>query len=102
MIFKEGKVLFVIQYQFNVLVSSPLASINTNCTLLASSSSSPVKVTESTNDSNLKPGMKAYTTSGKEKFMKKLYIQCISVKICILIYLKNGKILQRYLLKVQF
>ena len=36
---KQGKVLFVIQYQCNVSVSSPLTSINTNSTLLASASS---------------------------------------------------------------
>ena len=35
MIYKKGKVLFVMQYQFNVSVSSPLESINTNCTSLA-------------------------------------------------------------------
>ena len=70
MICKKGKVLFVIQYQFNVSVSSPLASINTNCTLLVSSSSPTVKVTESTTDINSKPGMKADTTSGKEKLWK--------------------------------
>ena len=48
MICEKSKVLFVIQYQFNVSVNSPLASINTNCTLLASSSSLTVKVTAST------------------------------------------------------
>ena len=31
---KKGKVLCVIQCKFNVLVNSPLASINTNYTLL--------------------------------------------------------------------
>ena len=72
---KKGKVLFVIQYQFNVSVSSPLASINTNCTLLTSSSSPTVKVTESTTDTNLKSAMEADATSGKKKLMQKLYIQ---------------------------
>ena len=70
MICKKGKVLFVIQYQFNVSVSSPLASINTNCTLLASSSSPTVKVTESTADTNSKPEMEADATSGKKTYAK--------------------------------
>ena len=67
MIYKKGKVLFVIQYQFNVSVSLPLASISTNCTLLASSSSPTGKVTETTTDINSKPEMKADATSCKEK-----------------------------------
>ena len=56
---KQGKVLFGIQYQCNVSLSSPLASINTNSTLLASASSPTMKVTEVTTDSNSKLGMKA-------------------------------------------
>ena len=64
MICKKGKVSFVIQYQFNVSVSSPLASINTNCTLLA------VKMTESTTDINSQPGMKADATLGKKTYAK--------------------------------
>ena len=67
---KKGKVLFVIQYQFNVSVISPLASINTNYTLLASPSSSTVKVTESTTDANLKHAMEADATSGKKNLYK--------------------------------
>ena len=67
---KKGKVLFVIQYNFNVLVSSPLASINKNYTLLASSSSPNVKVTESKPDTNLKPAMEADVTSGKKNLCK--------------------------------
>ena len=62
--------MFVIQYQFNVSVSSPLASINTNCTLLASSSSPTVKVTENTPDINSKPGMKADAALGKKMYAK--------------------------------
>ena len=68
---KQGKVLFVIQYQCNVSVSSSLASINTNSTLLASASSPTMKVTEVTPDSNPKPEMTADATSGKEKLWKK-------------------------------
>ena len=67
---KKDKVLFVIHYQFNVSVSLPLASINTNCTLLGTSSSPTAKVTETTTDINSKPGMKADATSGKEKLWK--------------------------------
>ena len=67
---KKGKVLCVIQYKFNVLVSSPLASINTNYTLLASSSSISVKGTESTSDTNLKAEMERDATSGKKKLCK--------------------------------
>ena len=66
---KKGKVLCVIQYKFNVSVSSPLAYINTNYTLLASSSSTTVKVTESTSDTNFKPAMEADATSGKKNFI---------------------------------
>ena len=62
--------MVVIQYQFNFSMSLPLASINTNCTLLASSSLPTVKVAESTTDINSKPGMKADTISGKEKLWK--------------------------------
>ena len=51
---KQGKVLLVIQYQCNVSVSSPLASINTNSTLLASASSPTMKVTEVTTNSKSK------------------------------------------------
>ena len=59
--------MFVIQYQCNVSVSSPLASINTNFTLLASASSLTMTVKETTTDMVLKSGMKADATSGKEK-----------------------------------
>ena len=67
---KKGKVLDVIQYKFNVSVSSPLASINTNYTLLASSSSTTVKVTESRSDTNLKPAIEAEATSCKKNLCK--------------------------------
>ena len=67
---KKGKVLFVIQYNFNVAVSSPLESVNANHTLLPSSPSPTVKVTESRTDTNLKPTMEAGCTSVKEKLWK--------------------------------
>ena len=72
---KKGKVLCVIWCKFNVSVSSPLASINSNYTLLASSFSTTVKVTERKTDTNLKAVMEADATSGKKKLMQKLYIQ---------------------------
>ena len=67
---KKGKVLCVIQYKFNVSVSSPLESINTNYTLLASSSSTSVKGTGSTSDTNIKAPMEADATSGKKMLYK--------------------------------
>ena len=67
---KKGKVMCVIQYKFNVLVNSPLASINTNYTLLAASSSTTVKGTGSTNDTNVKAAIEADATSGKKKLYK--------------------------------
>ena len=70
---KKGKVLFVIQYKFSVSVSSPLAYINTNYTLVASLSSPTMKVTESTTDTNSKSAMEADATSSK-KFLCKNFI----------------------------
>ena len=64
---KNGKVLCVIQYKFNVLVKSSLASINKNYTLLASSSSTSITWTDSTSDTNVKAAMAADATSGKKK-----------------------------------
>ena len=62
--------MFVIQYNFNVAVSSPPESVNANHTLLPSSPSATVKVTESRTDTNLKPAMEADATSSKEKLWK--------------------------------
>ena len=67
---KKVKVLCVIQYKCNVLVNSQLASINTNSTLLATSSSTCVKGTESTNDSHVKATIETDATSGKKKLYK--------------------------------
>ena len=58
------------EYQCNVSVSSPLTSINTNSTLLASSSSPTMTLTEMTSDMVLKSGMKEDVTSGREKLLK--------------------------------
>ena len=70
MICKIGKVLFVIQYQFNVVVSSLLEYVNANQTLLLSSPVLTWKVTESRSDTNVKPAMAADAISGKEKLWK--------------------------------
>ena len=51
-------------------MNSPLASINTNSTLLATSSSTWVKGTESTNDSHVKAVIETDATSGKKKLYK--------------------------------
>ena len=67
---KKGKVLSVIQYEFNVLVNTPLVSINTNYTLLASSSSTSITLKDGTSDRNMKDAMAADATSGKKKLYK--------------------------------
>ena len=72
---KKGKVLCVIQYKFNVSVNAPLASINTNYTLLAVSSSTSITLTYGTTDTNVKDAMAADATSGKKIVIQKLYIQ---------------------------
>ena len=53
---KEDKVCFVIQYQYNVSVNSPQIAINTNSTLLGSSSSLIRTLTE-TSDMICKSGI---------------------------------------------
>ena len=67
---KWGKILFVIQYNFNISVSLPLESVTANTTVLASSPSPTVKVTESTTDTNSKSAMEADATSGKKNVYK--------------------------------
>ena len=69
---KQDKVLFVIQYQCNVSVSSALTSIKTNSTLLASASSPMMTLKETATDMMLKSGMKADATSGREKLLKNI------------------------------
>ena len=51
-------------------MSSPLASINTNYTLLASSPSTSVKGTESTIHTNVKAAIATDATSGRKKLCK--------------------------------
>ena len=62
---KKGKVLCIIQYKFNVSVTSPLAYMNRTYTLLASSFSTTVQVTESTSVTNMKPAIEEDATSAK-------------------------------------
>ena len=92
---KKGKVLFVMQYKFNVVVSSPLAYINTNYTLLALSSSNIVKVRDSITDTNLKPAMEADATSHKKMYTEILYTLNLHLNINLDILKKNGKISQK-------
>ena len=78
---KKSKVLCVIQYKFNVSVSSPLAFINTNYTLLGSYILTVKchRPKQSTSDTNLKAAIEADATSGKKKLYKTLYIQWIYI-----------------------
>ena len=55
-----------------MLVSAPLEYINTNYTLLASSSARNVKGTESRSERNMKADLEEDDTSGKKKFYKNL------------------------------
>ena len=72
----------IIQYKFNVSVTSPLAYINTNYTLLASSSSTHVEVTESTGVTKMKPAIEEVATSGKKKtYIKTLYTMNLHLNI---------------------
>ena len=64
----KGKLFCVIQYKSNILVSAPLQYINTNYTLLASSSATSVKGTESRSGRNMKAAMEEDDTSGKKSY----------------------------------
>ena len=92
---KKVKVLCVIQCKFNVLVNSPLASINTNSTLLATSSSTCVKGTESTNDSHVKAAIETDATSGKKMLYKNFIHNEITLTYASAYIEKNGKKCQR-------
>ena len=67
---KQDKVFFVIQYQYNVSVNSPWICIDTNSTLLGSSSSPTTKQKETTSDMRCKSGMTGDATSGRENLFK--------------------------------
>ena len=51
-------------------MNTPLASINTNYTLLTASSSTSITWTDSTSDTNMKAAMEADATPGKKKLYK--------------------------------
>ena len=89
--------MFVIQYQCNVSVNSPLTSFNTNSTLLASSSSLTMTPTEMTSDVILKSRMKADGTSGREKLLKNFIYDAFVWKDLSWHIKKNWKICHRYL-----
>ena len=83
---------FIILYKQNE--KHPL----TNYTLLASSSSPTVKVTDSKTDTNINTSMEADATSGKKTVCKYFIYNEFTFKYGILIYWKkNRKISQRYL-----
>ena len=92
---KKVKVLCVIQYKFNVLANSPLASINTNYTLLATSSSTCVKGTGSTNYSHEKAAIETDATSGKKKLYKNFIYNGFTLTYVSTYIEKNGKKCQR-------
>ena len=59
-------VLCIIQYEFNVWVNTQLVIINTNYTLLASSSSTTMMSKDGISNRNMKDGMARDDTSGKK------------------------------------
>ena len=67
---KQCKLSCVIQYQYSVSVNLPQISINTNTTLLGSSSSVTMTPMETTSHIISKSTMTADTTSGREKLLK--------------------------------
>ena len=85
----------IIQYKFNVSVTSPLPYINTNYTLLASSSSTNVQVTESTSVTNMKPAIEEDATSGKKNLYKNFIYNEFTFKYASWYIEKNGKKCQR-------
>ena len=84
----------IIQYKFNVSVTSPLAYINTNYTLLDASSSTNVQVTERTSVTNMKPAIEEDATSGKKNWYKILYTMNLHLNMHLDI-LKKWKKCQR-------
>ena len=67
---KQSKIYFLIEYQCNVWVNTPQIYINTKSTLLGSSCSATVTLTETTSDTIYQSGMTADATSGREKLFK--------------------------------
>ena len=79
-------------------MTSPLAYINTNYTLLASSSSRPVQVTESTSYTNMKPAIEEDATSGKKNLYKNFIYNAFTFKYAFWYIEKNEKISQTNIL----
>ena len=92
---KQSKIYFVIQYQCNVWVNSPQIYINTKSTLLGSSCSPTMTLTETTSDTICKSGMTADATSGREKlFWKTLHRMHLCENIHLDIWKKLTDMLQ--------
>ena len=89
------QVLCVLQYNFNILVNSQLASINTNSTLLATSSSTCVKGTKSRKDSHVKAAIETDATSGKKKLYKNFIYNKFTLTYASAYIEKNGTKCQR-------
>ena len=80
-------------------MNSQLASINTNSTLLATSTSTCIKGTESRNDSHVKAAMATDAISGKEKLYKNfIYNEFTLTYASAYIEKKKGKKCQRIVL----
>ena len=77
-------------------MSSPLASINTNYTLLASSSSTSVKDKESTSDTNVKAAMNKDDTSGRKGYTKTLYKMNLHLHMHLDILKKMGRYVKKH------
>ena len=91
---KKGKLCCVIQHKFNILVSAPLQYINTNYTLLASSSTTSVKGTKSRSDRNMKAAMED-NISGKKRLYKNLIYNEFTFTYASWYIEKHGKISQK-------
>ena len=60
----------IIHYEFNVWVNIPIVFINTNYTLLASSSATQMIAEDCRSDTNTTDGIAGYDTSGQKKLYK--------------------------------
>ena len=67
---KQGKVFFFIEYQYNVSVNSPWICINTNSTLLGSSSSRTTSQKAAATDMICNSSIRPDATSGIELLWK--------------------------------
>ena len=81
-----------------MLVSAPLEYINTNYTLLASSSARSVKGTESRSERNMKADLEEDDTSGKKKLYKNLIYNEFTFTYASWYIEKHGKICKKIVL----